>query len=102
MGCYRPEEHIDNPKDYADNEDATQYDPRLRGPVNEEIELAIDQETGLKNYIANERAHIMTSAGLVRNLFGRAIQLGRQYNRDGNKATFYEALRLLVSSTRLA
>ncbi|KAJ5670378.1 uncharacterized protein N7477_005741 [Penicillium maclennaniae] len=26
LGVYRPEEHIDNPKDYADNEDARQYD----------------------------------------------------------------------------
>lgn len=59
------------------------------------MELAIDEETGLKNYIANEGARITTSAGLVRNLFGRAIQLGRQYNRSGNKADFYEALRLL-------
>jgi hypothetical protein len=23
----------DNPRDYADNEDARKYDPRLRGPV---------------------------------------------------------------------
>ena len=23
LGCYRPEEHIDNPKDYADNEDVS-------------------------------------------------------------------------------
>ena len=95
LGCYRPEEHIDNPKDYADNEDARQYDRRLRGPINEEVELAVDEETGLKNYIANERARITTSAGLVRDLFGRAIQLGRQFSRNGNKADFYEALRLL-------
>ncbi|KAA8575573.1 hypothetical protein EYC84_004712 [Monilinia fructicola] len=36
LGCYRPEDHIDNPKDYADNLDASQYDRRLRGPVDEE------------------------------------------------------------------
>lgn len=30
LGVYRPEEHIDNPKDYADNQDARQFDPRLR------------------------------------------------------------------------
>lgn len=58
----------DNPKDYADNLDATQYDPRLRGPVNERVELAIDPRTGLKNYIANENAGIMTSALHVRKL----------------------------------
>jgi len=23
LGCYRPEEHIDNPKDYADNLDVS-------------------------------------------------------------------------------
>jgi len=95
LGCYRPEDHIDNPKDYADNLDATQYDPRLRGPVNERVELAIDPQTGLKNYIANERAGIMTSALHVRKLFGRSIQLGRSYARSRNKAELYEALRLL-------
>jgi hypothetical protein len=95
LGCYRPEDHIDNPKDYADNEDATQYDRRLRGPVDEERELAVDQETGLKNYIANERVGIMTSAKHLRNLFGRSIELGRSYSRTGDKAELHEALRLL-------
>jgi hypothetical protein len=45
LGVYRPEEHIDNPKDYADNEDARKYDPRLRPPIME-VELAIDLNTG--------------------------------------------------------
>ncbi|KAI9783183.1 MAG: hypothetical protein M1816_001473 [Peltula sp. TS41687] len=95
LGCYRPEEHIDNPKDYADNVDARRYDPRLRGPVDEQRELSIDPETGLKNYIASERLGITTSAGLIRNVFGRCITLGRQYARSGNKSDLYEALRLL-------
>lgn len=46
LGCYRPEEHIDNPKDYADNIDARQYDRRLRGPVDERRELSINPQTG--------------------------------------------------------
>ena len=50
LGVYRPEEHIDNPKDYADNVDARQFDPRLRPPV-QPIELQIDPQTGMKNYI---------------------------------------------------
>ncbi|CZT03050.1 related to Het-c protein [Rhynchosporium agropyri] len=95
LGCYRPEDHIDNPKDYADNIDATQYDHRLRGPVDERVELAVDPYTGLKNYIANERAGCMTSALHVRQLFGRCIQLGRSYNRSRNKDELYESLRLL-------
>lgn len=45
---------LDNPKDYADNLDAREYDHRLRGPVDEAIELEIDPQTGMKNYIANE------------------------------------------------
>lgn len=45
LGTYRPEEHIDNPKDYADNIDARKFDPRLRPPV-EQIELDIDPQTG--------------------------------------------------------
>lgn len=95
LGCYRPEDHIDNPKDYADNLDATQYDPRLRGLVDERVELAIDPQTGLKNYIANERAGIMTSALHVRKLFTKCIQLGRSYGRSRNKDELYESLRLL-------
>lgn len=95
LGCYRPEEHIDNPKDYADNEDARQYDRRLRAPVDEERELSIDERTGLKNYIASEDLGITTSAQLVRNLFGRCIDLGRSFNRSRDKKEFYEALRLL-------
>ncbi|PMD61368.1 Het-C-domain-containing protein [Hyaloscypha bicolor E] len=95
LGCYRPEDHIDNPKDYADNIDATQYDTRLRGPVDERVELAIDPRTGLKNFIANENVGIMTSALHVRKLFGRSIQLGRSYARSRNKDELYEALRLL-------
>ncbi|KAI5864905.1 Het-C-domain-containing protein [Durotheca rogersii] len=95
LGCYRPEDHIDNPKNYADNEDARQYYEKLRGPVDEAVELAIDPETGLKNYIANERAGIMNSALHVRNLFGRCIELGRSYKQNNRKADLHEALRLL-------
>lgn len=54
----RPEEHIDNPEDYADNQDARQHDPRLRPPIRPE-ELLVDLETGMKNYIANERGNCM-------------------------------------------
>jgi len=95
LGCYRPEEHIDNPKDYADNIDARQYDRRLRGPVDERVELAIDERTGMKNYIASEDVGITTSSGLIRNLFGQAIDLGRKYKHSKDDKDFYEALRLL-------
>ncbi|KAI0126354.1 NIMA-interacting protein tinc [Xylariales sp. AK1849] len=96
LGCYRPEDHIDNPKGYpAPGIDARDYDRRLRGPVNERVELAIDERTGLKNYIANEGANIMTTALHIRKLFSRCIELGRNYNRRKNKDDFYEALRLM-------
>ncbi|KAI0468528.1 heterokaryon incompatibility protein Het-C-domain-containing protein [Xylaria cf. heliscus] len=95
LGCYRPEDHIDNPKNYADNQDARQYYRALRGPVDERVELAIDEETGLKNYIANDRAGIMTSSLHIRRLFGKSVELVRNYQRNQNKADFYEALRLL-------
>lgn len=95
LGCYRPEEHIDNPKDYADNEDATQYDRRLRGPVNERKELSIDERTGLKHYIATEDIGITTSAGLIRRLFRKSIELGRRYKQSRDERDFHEALRLL-------
>ncbi|XP_044719855.1 heterokaryon incompatibility protein het-C domain-containing protein [Hirsutella rhossiliensis] len=95
LGCYRPEDHIDNPKNYADNQDARQYDRRLRGPIDERTELSVDPESGMKNYIANERAGIMTSAQHVRRLFSGCIELGRRYKQGGNKDDLYEALRLM-------
>jgi hypothetical protein len=63
--------------------------------VDERQELAINPETGLKNYIATEGMGIDTSAALVRNLFGRCIDLGRQYRRSKDKKDLYEALRLI-------
>ncbi|KAF3940994.1 hypothetical protein ABW19_dt0209592 [Dactylella cylindrospora] len=95
LGCYRPEDHIDNPKDYAENEDARQYDKRLRAPIDEKVELGIDNSTGMKNYISNERINIMSSGKHVRSLFTKCIELGRKYGREKNKADYCEALRLL-------
>ena len=99
LGVYRPEEHIDNPKDYADNQDARKFDPRLRGPVSD-AELAVDPETGMKNYIANERGGWATSAGYVKFSFARAIHFGRMYTHGpngerGSEANLAEALRCL-------
>lgn len=95
LGCYRPEDHIDNPKDYAENQDARKYDRRLRGPVDERRELSVDPRSGMKNYIANEEAGITTSAAHVRSLFGRCIELGRRYKDRNNKEDLYESLRLM-------
>lgn len=99
LGVYRPEEHIDNPKDYADNEDARKYDPRLRGPVSE-AELAVDPNTGMKNYIANEQGGWATSTGYVKYSFARAIHFGRLYTHGpsgqrGRDEDLSEALRCL-------
>lgn len=97
LGVYRPEEHIDNPKDYADNVDARQYDQRLRGPV-EQIELAIDPNTGMKNYIANESGGWATSLGYIKYSFARSIHFGRLYThgaQKGREEDLCEALRCL-------
>lgn len=99
LGVYRPEEHIDNPKGYADNLDARQYDPRLRGPV-QQVELGIDHNTGLKNYIANDNGGWATSSGYVRFSLSRSIHFGRLYtngagNTKGREADLCEALRCL-------
>jgi hypothetical protein len=95
LGCYRPEDHIDNPKGYGEGVDPRDFDPRLRGPIDEQTELAIDPETGMKNYIANEQIGIMTSARHVKMLFGRCIELAREYKHSGSKPDLYEALRLM-------
>ncbi|KAG5292214.1 HET-C domain-containing protein HetC [Histoplasma ohiense] len=99
LGVYRPEEHIDNPKGYADNKDARQYDPRLRGPIRP-IELEIDPQTGMKNYIANERGDWATSAGFVKYSIARSIHFGRLYlgggsHEKGREEHLSEALRCL-------
>lgn len=105
LGVYRPEEHIDNPKDYADNVDARKYDERLRPPI-QAIELEVDPRTGMKNYIANEDLDIATSAGYVRFSFTRSIHFGRVYTSGasgtkGKEADLCEALRCLGCDTRL-
>ncbi|KFY74069.1 hypothetical protein V499_05879, partial [Pseudogymnoascus sp. VKM F-103] len=102
LGVYRPEEHIDNPKDYADNEDARKYDPRLRGPIQKE-ELLIDPATGMKNYIANDRGGWATSSGYIRYSVTRSIHFGRVYTHggggsSGKDADLSEALRCLGQS----
>lgn len=61
--------------------------------------MSVDPRTGLKNYIANERAGIDTSAGLVRRLLGQSVELGRRYSRNKNKKDLYEALRLLGTAS---
>jgi hypothetical protein len=96
LGVYRPEEHIDNPKDYADNIDARQFDRRLRGPVDPR-ELQVDPRTGIKNYIANEQGGWATSTRYIRESLLRAIDMGRRGQHD-EKAMF-EALRLLGQVT---
>ncbi len=79
--------------------DARKFDPRLRPPV-EHIELEIDPETGMKNYIANENLGIANSAGYVKFSFTRSIHFGRVYTHGasgtkGKEADLYEALRCL-------
>ncbi|KAK6363785.1 hypothetical protein TWF730_001198 [Orbilia blumenaviensis] len=99
LGVYRPEEHIDNPKNYADNLDARAYDSRLRPPV-VPVELAVDPDTGMKNYIANERGGWATSAGYIKYSLDRSIHFGRLYTSGaegsrGRKDDLCEALRCL-------
>jgi hypothetical protein len=94
LGVYRAEEHIDNPKGYAEGEDARTYDQRLRGPVDPR-ELEIDSRTGMKNYIANENGNWPTSTEYVRNSLQKCIEKGRSSRSNNNDADQYEALRLL-------
>ncbi|KAL9108438.1 MAG: hypothetical protein Q9227_006772 [Pyrenula ochraceoflavens] len=99
LGVYRPEEHIDNPKGYAEGEDARKYDQRLRGPVRP-VELEIDPNTGMKNYIANEHGDWATSVGFIKYSFEKSIHHGRLYTNGhgffkGKDEDLAEALRCL-------
>ncbi|WWC69599.1 uncharacterized protein I206_103542 [Kwoniella pini CBS 10737] len=94
LGCYLPTEHIDNPKGYAEGEDARQYDDRLRGPVDPR-ELEIDPQTGMKNYIANEFGGWATSKALIRQRLQEVIHYGRLFRSTDNKDDSYQAFQLL-------
>lgn len=48
LSVYALTVHIDNPKGYGEGEDPRKYDPRLRPPVDEARELAIDERNGMK------------------------------------------------------
>lgn len=66
----------------------------------EPVELEIDPETGMKNYIANENLGIATSVGYVKFSFARSIHFGRVYTSGarttkGKEADLCEALRCL-------
>ncbi|KAI1330773.1 heterokaryon incompatibility Het-C [Xylariaceae sp. FL0255] len=100
LGVYRPEEHIDNPRGYGEGKDAREFDRRLRGPVIP-VEIEIDPQSGMKNYIANERGNWATSAGYLRFSLGRSIHFGRMYTHGqskGREEDLCEALRCLGQS----
>ena len=102
LGVYRPEEHIDNPRGYADDKDARQIDSRLRPPI-QKVELEVDHRTGMKNYIANDDLGIATSSGYVRFSLQRCIHFGRLYTNGagstrGREEDLCEALRCLGQS----
>lgn len=93
LGVYRAEEHIDNPIGYPS--DAHHLDSRLRGPV-DPMELEIDPDTGMKNYIANESGGWPTSSEYVKRTLLKCIDLGRKYTGEEATEGFRnEALRLL-------
>ncbi|GAA5987987.1 hypothetical protein JCM5350_007849 [Sporobolomyces pararoseus] len=97
LGVYRCEQHLDNPKGYADDQpgkDARHIDPRLRGPVDPR-ELEIDPRTGMKNYLTNEQGGWPTSSAYVRDLIRQCIDLGRRARNGGSEADTYESYRLL-------
>lgn len=100
LGAYRPEEHVDNPRGYdagipaassssnraEGNEPQTGYriSDGLRGAV-EPTELAIDGQTGMKNYIANSHEVGMinpTSRDYVEKQLIAAIACGRQSDQE--------------------
>lgn len=70
----------------------------MRPPVRQ-IELDIDTETGMKNYIANEKGDWATSAAYIKYSISRSIHYGRLYTSGGHskgkEEDLFEALRCL-------
>jgi len=59
-------------------------------------ELEIDPNSGMKNYIANERGNWATSMGYVKFSLTRAIHYGRMYKHgSAGEADLFEAFRSL-------
>ena len=99
LGFYRPEEHVDNPRGYdngapagnataeasaGDGGAGYQISQGLR-PVVQPVELAVDSETGMKNYIANASEVGLinpTSAEYVEKQLIAAITCGRQGDEE--------------------
>jgi hypothetical protein len=79
LGVYRHEHHIDNPFGY--DEDASSIDKRLRGPVLP-VELEIDPDTGMKNYIAHSGQDYATAAQYIREQLQQCIHHGRNGNQS--------------------
>lgn len=77
LGCYRPEEHIDNPKGYEGGSEHPPY-TQLRLQVLPE-ELAIQRQTGMKNYVRNEEFTGVneTSLAFIERQLVAAIACGR-------------------------
>ncbi|KAG9041226.1 hypothetical protein FS837_012538 [Tulasnella sp. UAMH 9824] len=90
-------EHIDNPKGYGEGEDPRKYHPKLRGPVHPQ-EYAVDPQTGMKNYIANENGFWDTSKAHVRRLIIECIEEGRRYRQGKNQENKFNAYRTLGSA----
>jgi hypothetical protein len=83
LGVYRHEHHIDNPFEYDKDlpeKNASLIDDRLRGPVTA-VELEIDPDTGMKNYIAHSGQGYATAAQYVREQLHRCIDYGRNGNQ---------------------
>lgn len=99
-GWYEQVEHIDNPRNYADGQDARKYDPRLRPPVNPK-ELLIDSKTGMKNYMMNDSGGWDTSKAFIRRQLQAAATRGRAARAANSDEMKSEAYRLLGSAVSL-
>jgi hypothetical protein len=86
LGCYRPEEHIDNPKGYDVPAQPPGTDSRysqLRSPVTTD-ELQIQTVSGMKNYIANQETApgLDTSRDFIEKQLIAAVACGRSGNSE--------------------
>jgi undecaprenyl pyrophosphate synthase len=90
-----------SPKGYGEGQDPQQYDRRLRPRVDDNRELAVDPNTGMKAYIASHGQGFDTSYDCVKRTLQKCIEYGRRDEMNDAYRELGRALHTLEGNCRL-